>query len=223
MRNQMTCRIALLCAWVVFSSIMAEADHIVQITNEQGHAVYINTGDPTPASAPPAAMSSSPSPEEPDGFAHLLAKTGREFRVDPALVDAVIKVESGYNPQAVSSKGAIGLMQLMPQTAARFGVENPFNPEQNVTGGVTYLRYLLDLFGGNIPLSLAAYNAGEHSVLRAGRIPAIPETVHYVRKVTSLYHLAREGKNATPAPREAPIVRTIDARGVIRFTNDGGF
>ncbi len=223
MRNQMTCRIALLCAWIVLSSIMAEADHIVQITNEQGRTVYINTGDPTPASPPPAAMSSSPSPKEPDGLAHLLAKTGREFRVDPTLVDAVIKVESGYNPQAVSSKGAMGLMQLMPQTAARFGVENPFNPEQNVTGGVTYLRYLLDLFGGNIPLSLAAYNAGEHSVLRAGRIPAIPETVHYVRKVTSLYHLAREGKSATPAPREAPIVRTIDARGVIRFTNDGGF
>lgn len=226
MRNQMNCRIALLCASVVLSSVVASAGHIVQITNDQGQSVYINTGDPTPASSmrfAPVPRVSTISREEPASLARLLTETGREFNVDPALVDAVIKVESGYNPRAMSSKGAMGLMQLMPATAERFGVENPFNPEQNVTGGVTYLRYLLNLFNGNVPLSLAAYNAGEHSVLRAGRIPAIPETVHYVRKVTSLYHPSQEGTSAAPAQREAPIVRTVDARGVIHFTNDGGF
>ncbi|MGH9327659.1 MAG: lytic transglycosylase domain-containing protein [Terriglobia bacterium] len=225
MRSETTRRILFLFAWVALSSLVAPADHIVQITNQDGEPVYVNTGNPARRnpSGPTTPFSSTPSVEAPPSLRRLAAETAREFRVDPALVDAVIKVESGYNPGAVSSKGAMGLMQLVPATARRFGVENPFNPGENIAGGVSYLRYLLKVFSGNVPLSLAAYNAGEHSVLHAGGIPAIAETVHYVRKVTSLYHLSEAPSATLRAPRDPPIVRTVDARGVIHFTNDGGF
>ncbi len=116
-------------------------------------------------------------------------------------------------------------MQLIPATAERFGVENPFDPRQNVRGGVSYLRYLLNLFNGNVPLSLAAYNAGENLVLHDGGIPPIPETVNYVRKVTSIYHDVRHtiAPAAATASESAPIYEYRDAEGVLHFTNDGGF
>jgi soluble lytic murein transglycosylase-like protein len=111
-----------------------------------------------------------------------------EFGLDAALIDAVISVESGYTPHAVSPKGAVGLMQLMPQTARRFGVSDVRDPGQNIRGGARYLRYLLDTFGGDLELALAAYNAGEGSVLRHGmRIPPFAETIDYVRKVRARY------------------------------------
>ncbi len=125
--------------------------------------------------------------------------------LSPALVHAVIRAESAYNPNAVSSKGAMGLMQLMPGTASLLQVSNPYDPEENVSGGVRYLRYLLDRFGGNLELALAAYNAGEARVLRESRIPRISETQQYVRKVIRFYKdLSREGIVARPA-------RTYDA------------
>src|SRR5262249_48924853 len=106
---------------------------------------------------------------------------------DPDLVHAIVSVESGYDVRAVSPKGALGLMQLVPATARRFGVDDPFDPKQNVEGGTSYIQYLLDLFGGGLALALAAYNAGEQSVLRANGIPPFPETQAYVRKVKSFY------------------------------------
>jgi soluble lytic murein transglycosylase-like protein len=125
--------------------------------------------------------------------------------LSPALVHAVIRAESAYNPNAVSSKGAMGLMQLMPGTASLLKVSNPYDPEENVSGGVRYLRYLLDRFGGNLELALAAYNAGEARVLRESRIPRISETQQYVRKVIRFYmDLSRDGIVARPA-------RTYDA------------
>ncbi|MDE2048374.1 MAG: lytic transglycosylase domain-containing protein [Betaproteobacteria bacterium] len=109
--------------------------------------------------------------------------------VDPALVQAVIGVESAYNPRAVSNKGAMGLMQLMPGTASRFGVRDVFDARDNINGGARYLRYLLNLFDNNLELALAAYNAGENAVIRAGyRVPNYPETRAYVPKVMTLYH-----------------------------------
>jgi soluble lytic murein transglycosylase-like protein len=96
------------------------------------------------------------------------------------LIHSVIKVESNYNPFAVSSKGAQGLMQLIPSTARRFGVSNVFNPAENIQGGSKYLKYLLDLFGGNSALALAAYNAGEGAVARYGGVPPFPETQNYL-------------------------------------------
>ena len=99
---------------------------------------------------------------------------------------------------------------------------NPFDPKQNIEGGVSYLKYLLKLFGGNLPLSLAAYNAGENTVIRSGGIPAIPETEHYVREVTHLYH-SRASGSAPAAGRHqskvAPIYRYVDSSGVVHFTN----
>lgn len=108
------------------------------------------------------------------------------------LVHAVISVESAYNPNAVSSAGAQGLMQLMPATAIRFGVEDPFDPRENINGGIQYLRYLVDLFKGDYKLVLAAYNAGEGAVKRYGnRIPPFRETQDYVRKVLNYYNKYR--------------------------------
>jgi soluble lytic murein transglycosylase-like protein len=108
--------------------------------------------------------------------------------LDPLLVHAVIRAESGYDPRAVSRKGAAGLMQLMPQTAARFGVADRFAVEENLRGGTRYLRELLDLFDGDLRLALAAYNAGEAAVLRSGRrVPRYPETQEYVRRVQAHY------------------------------------
>jgi soluble lytic murein transglycosylase-like protein len=105
-------------------------------------------------------------------------------QVSPHLLEAVIAVESGYNPRAVSPKGAQGLMQLMPATASRFGVVDPFDPRENVRAGARYLKQLLDLFGGELRLALAAYNAGEQAVIRSGhRIPPYAETQRYVPRV----------------------------------------
>ena len=121
-------------------------------------------------------------------YTPLIETAARNHGVDVALVHAVITAESGYNPKAVSRAGAQGIMQLMPDTARRFGVQNSFDPAQNIQGGVKYLSELLAMFNGNKELAVAAYNAGENAVIRAGhRIPPYAETTHYVPKVLGLY------------------------------------
>lgn len=118
---------------------------------------------------------------------HIVA-AARTYQLEPALLHAVISAESGYNPLARSSKGARGLMQLMPATARRYGVDNPLDPQQNIYGGAAYLHDLLALFGNDMKLAIAAYNAGEGSVMEHGnRIPPFRETVQYVPKVLSYY------------------------------------
>jgi len=109
------------------------------------------------------------------------------YGLDPHLVVSVIEVESGFDPRAVSPKGAQGLMQLMPETARMLGVTNPFDTDQNLAGGIRYLSYLYDLFDKDLSLALAAYNSGEGRVMRLGRVPRITETRNYVKKVTRLY------------------------------------
>jgi soluble lytic murein transglycosylase-like protein len=122
---------------------------------------------------------------------HILAAAA-ETKVDAALIHAVISVESGYNPSARSSAGAVGLMQLMPGTAKRYGVKNRLDPAQNIQGGARYLRDLKVMFGDNLHLVLAAYNAGEQAVVKYGRrIPPFRETVAYVPKVLQLYRKQR--------------------------------
>ncbi|MBS37164.1 MAG: lytic transglycosylase [Thiotrichales bacterium] len=127
-------------------------------------------------------------------FTPMIEKLARQYQLDADLVHAVVMMESAYDPRAVSSKGAVGLMQLMPGTASRYGVEDREDPEQNVRGGVRYLHDLLLQFR-SVSLALAAYNAGENAVIRYGRqIPPYPETQRYVWKVLSHY---RELKSAT--------------------------
>lgn len=113
----------------------------------------------------------------------LIAKSAQKHGMDPALIKAVIKAESNFNHQAVSPKGARGLMQLMPATASSLQVDDSFHPEKNIDGGVRYLRYLIRLFNGDLRLALAAYNAGEKAVQRYGGIPPYRETQQYVQRV----------------------------------------
>jgi hypothetical protein len=117
----------------------------------------------------------------------LIQKYASRYGVDASLVRAVMRNESGFNPNAVSPKGAQGLMQLMPGTAASMGVSDPFDPEQNIAGGVGYLRHCLDRFDHNVPLAVAAYNAGPGRVSRSQGVPAIPETQAFVKNVMGAY------------------------------------
>jgi soluble lytic murein transglycosylase-like protein len=141
--------------------------------------------------------------------------------VDPALVKAVIATESGWNSRAISQKGAMGLMQLIPATAERFGVGNPFDPAQNVEGGTTYLRSLLDRYDGDLTKSLAAYNAGERAVDQSRGVPAYRETQKYVQKVTSAYYKPGSGRTSIFWTPPHPVVRQeLGANGRVVFTNE---
>jgi len=120
--------------------------------------------------------------------------------VDPALVEAIIAIESDFNPRAISPKGALGLMQLMPQTASRYGVSNPFDPQENLTGGTRYLKDLLRRFDGDLRRALAAYNAGETAVLMYRDLPPYRETREYVQKVLARYRPSQVPPSSSSAP-----------------------
>jgi soluble lytic murein transglycosylase-like protein len=140
--------------------------------------------------------------------------------VDPSLVRSVVKVESNFNPNAVSRKGAMGLMQLMPSTARSLNVSNPFDPAQNVDAGVRHLRKLLDSYGGDVRLSLAAYNAGSGAVARSAGVPHFRETQNYVRRITNLYNGDGEpGSYVFGGAMQDPVHVQRDARGVLYISN----
>jgi len=123
------------------------------------------------------------SPSSNNNFDDFINNAAKKYKLSPAIIKSIIKVESNFNPQALSKAGAQGLMQLMPNTAKILNVENVWNPEENIEGGSKYLRQLLDQFDNNLSLSLAAYNAGPGNVNRYGGIPPFTETQNYVKKV----------------------------------------
>ena len=137
---------------------------------------------------PNAWSASGPKVVDIEKLVPIIANAARMHGLDAKLVHAVIRAESGYNEHAISARGAVGLMQLIPATAQRYGVVNSHDPTENISGGTRYLRDLLKMFNGDVELALAGYNAGENAVIRAGhRIPPYPETMAYVPKVLQFY------------------------------------
>lgn len=216
---------------------ISEAPQGIKVSVVEGKLVVTNS-----APNPPVVVSGSgarlPAANDNGMPAHLQSlvdSISKAHGVDPRLVAAVMKVESNYNRWARSPKGALGLMQLIPATGRRFGVEDFFDPAQNIEGGVRYLKFLSDKFGAhNLDLQLAAYNAGENVVERLGRVPAYRETVDYVRKIKRIYRpgngpglVSASDDTETAAspglPPSAPsvIYSNVDERGVIRFSNIG--
>jgi soluble lytic murein transglycosylase-like protein len=165
----------------IYSWRDADGKLILSDKPREGAAVttYAVHGSATLRATTPTATTGKSAP-----FEESIIRHARREQVAADLVRAVIQVESAFNPVAVSSKGAMGLMQLMPATAVELGVANPFDPDQNIRGGVQYLRRLLDRYNGNVELALAAYNAGMGNVEKYGDVPPFKETKSYVKKIT---------------------------------------
>ena len=179
----------LMCA--AFAAAVAQAHSPIVVVPQAPPEVFIEAApQPEPPAAAPAAPEAfRPSDAELRRYAAIIHGASRAHGVEGDLVRAVIWAESSYNPDALSPAGAAGLMQLMPQTAERYGVRNVFDPEENIRAGVKILGELLVQFDGDVELTLAAYNAGPNAVIRAGnRIPPQPETAAYVPRVLAYYH-----------------------------------
>ena len=228
-------------------------ERIVAILETDGKIVFTNLASFSPPAIEPTSSVQNPTTlpgriavsNQTDPLDALIDSISARHGVDPLLVRSVIEIESNFNRHAVSPQGAMGLMQLIPATGERFGVRDFFDPAQNIDGGVRYLRFLLEMFEGNLDLSLAGYNSGENRVARLGRIPAIPETQNYVRKVRSAYdrrggpgtgvqlpasipaptRTIPEPLTGTPVPAQVQagvnrtISATVDDRGVLLFSN----
>ena len=249
MRTQFPVILSGMVVLVVWAIPSLAEEKIQAVVTSSGRIVFTNLVDNAPAPPPKVITESTDvlAEEMPQVLRSMVDVIAQNHGVDPALVRAVIKTESNFNRWAVSNKGARGLMQLIPATGARYGVRDFFDPQQNVEGGVQYLKFLLEKFNGNLDLSLAAYNAGENLVERLGRIPPIPETTNYVRKVRANYVKKKTAPVAPvaipPAPKPvvaaAPVkpadqqpvkqakeekpamFRTVDERGVVHFSNIG--
>jgi soluble lytic murein transglycosylase-like protein len=227
--------VAILAAGFLLALPRGSSAQIASYVDDNGKRVFVNGDSPTRHSrstmgASAAAKAGAPAPPTPASrnadsadlrLERIVQEAAARHQVDPALVKAVIRTESGGNPTAISRKGAVGLMQLIPGTAQRFGVGNLFDPVQNVEAGTTYLRTLLDHYNGDLSKSLAAYNAGEHAVDLSGGVPWYPETRKYVRKVTDAYFRPDSGRDqALWSPPPPPVRQEMDSRGRVIFTNE---
>jgi soluble lytic murein transglycosylase-like protein len=181
-----------------------------------------------PHVVPSAAAAAPPPPAAtaPKGLDEAVEQTAARHALPAELLHSVIRVESNYNPNAVSPKGALGLMQLIPETARRFGVGDVFNPLENLEGGARYLRYLLDLYGGNYPLALAAYNAGEGAVAKYGGVPPYRETQNYLLLVKKQLDKALGVPHVAPPPPAPPapdgaahIEEIVETDGSVRYVS----
>lgn len=178
------------------TTIVVQAD---ARTGRLVRSVAVEPRELTPVPAGAAAQTSpAPSIDE------IIERVAAEHGVETPLVHSVIRAESNYNPHAISPKGAQGIMQLIPATAKRFGVSNAFDPEENIQGGVRYLRFLLDYFNGDYPRAIAAYNAGEAAVERYNGIPPYAETQNYVYRVAKNLKTARQQQANKPAKQPLP-------------------
>lgn len=184
--------------------------------DSKGRVVFTNE---LPAVSPlPPTSSAAGTPGAAPPLDDLIEEAADEHQVDAELIRAIIQVESNYNPYAVSPRGARGLMQLIPATARRFGVRDIFDPRANLDGGIRYLKYLMEMFRGDLRLSLAAYNAGENMVDRNRGVPPYRETQDYLRKIERLYplqSLPQLGRQST----EPGIMKFVDSKGVVHFSN----
>ncbi|MFZ3215555.1 MAG: lytic transglycosylase domain-containing protein [Candidatus Acidiferrales bacterium] len=223
--------VAVLVAGALFALSSPLHAQITTTVDAHGKLVFVNSDSPRPRRGSTISSIPAASQGAADAAQTLGADDGRldrivrdaaaRHQVDPALVKAVISTESGWNPQAVSRKGAMGLMQLIPGTAQRFGVGNPFDPAQNVEGGTTYLKALLDRYDGDLNKTLAAYNAGEHAVDASRGVPAYPETQRYVQKVQDAYFRPGSGRDLSLwTPPRNPVRKEVDANGRVVFTNE---
>ena len=215
---------------IVKSVVRADANgRLVRSTVVTPMVVHENViaAKPVTAQAPEAEPVAASAPNT---FREAVDQIAAKHNLSPQLVHSVIRVESNYNPNAVSSAGALGLMQLIPSTAKRFGVNHVFNPVENVEGGARYLRYLLDLYHNDYRLALAAYNAGEGAVAKHGGVPPYAETQNYVRQVynrlaeakqqTQQQQKKAEGKTEPPKPPEFnPIHQIVEADGKVRYVS----
>ncbi|MFL6195815.1 MAG: lytic transglycosylase domain-containing protein [Thermoanaerobaculia bacterium] len=174
---------ALAWTWLALSPALVAAGEVKIVMGSSGRRIILNEN-----SVQRSRRLSTKLVRVPDtSIEPLIARHSTDQAVDPKLVKAVIQAESGYNVRALSNKGAIGLMQLMPATASLLNVRNPYDPDENIRGGTTYLRQMIDRFAGRVELAVAAYNAGPGAVERHRGIPPYAETRDYVKRVLALY------------------------------------
>jgi hypothetical protein len=207
---------------ILSADVLGQA--LYSYTDENGSQVFTNIAPVKPVfdlqiTGEVPAVPESPTATKSSSYDAIIEKYANHYSLDPSLIRSIIATESGFNPRAVSPKGARGLMQLMPATAERLGVSNSFDPEQNIHGGVKHFRSLMDNFNNNLTLSLAAYNAGENLVQRLGRVPEIKETRNYIQSVTSRLEKKDEDTPTEVAPEHPPTYRFIDESGVLHLTN----
>lgn len=219
---------------LVFYAVPASSD-VYKYVDENGVACYTDAPvskktvriikEQKAAAKPVKADDGATSSVTSQDYSGYVQRAAAKYEIEPDLIHAVIKTESNGNHRAVSKKGAMGLMQLMPSTAYDMNVVNPFNPEENIEGGTKYLKQLLEKFNGDLTLALAAYNAGPKTVEKYGNIPPISETRQYVKKIISLfkgkgsYSFSDSTKQASAVPEPVRIYKVVLDDGTVLFTN----